>query len=155
MSEGLRAFEAEIVAGRGGGAMVEIPFDVRDVYGTGGQVRVKATFDGHEYRGSLAPMGGGVYVLGVRKAIRAAIGKGVGDTLEVTLERDTEPRTVDVPAELSATLGSDTEAKRRYDGLSFTHRREFAEWVAEAKKPGTRERRAAKAIEMLRAGETR
>ena len=43
MSEHLRRFEAEIIAGRGGGAMVEIPFSVRDAYGTGGQVRVYAT----------------------------------------------------------------------------------------------------------------
>ena len=97
MTEPGHAFRAEILEGRGGGAMVEVPFSVREVYGTGGQVRVRATFDGHEYRGSIAPMGGGGHILGVRKDVRAAIGKDIGDVVDVMLERDTEERTVAVP----------------------------------------------------------
>jgi hypothetical protein len=149
------AFDAIIVGARGGGALVEIPFDVSEVYGTRGQVRVRATFDGYEYRGSIAPMGGGVHVLGLRKDVRVAIGKDIGDTVTVTLEEDTEPRTVGTPPELLRELAEDDEARRRYEGLSHTHRREFAEWVAEARKPETRDRRAAEAVAMLRSGETR
>lgn len=131
---------------------MEIPFSVRDAYGTGGQVRVRATFDGHAYRGSLAPMGGGVHVLGVRRDVRDAIGKDVGDTVTVTLERDEEPRTVTVPPELAAALEDDAVAAGRFEKLSYTHRREFAEWVAEAKKAETRLRRAEKAVEMILGG---
>jgi hypothetical protein len=149
------AFDAVIAGARGGGALVEIPFDVSEVYGTRGQVRVRATFDGYEYRGSIAPMGGGVHVLGLRKDVRVAIGKDIGDTVTVTLEEDTEPRTVGTPPELLRELAEDDEARRRYEGLSHTHRREFAEWVAEARKPETRDRRAAEAVAMLRSGETR
>lgn len=155
MSQGPRTFQAKIVAGRGGGAMVEIPFSVEDAYGTRGQVMVKAAIDGQEYRGSVAPMGQGVHILGVRKAIRQAIGKDVGDLVTVSLERDTEARVVKAPPELAAALRADAEAQRRYDALSYTHRREFAEWVREAKKQETRDRRATRAILMLRAGETR
>ena len=61
------------------------------------------------------------------------------------------PREVAVPAELGAVLDSQG-LRETYDGLAFTHRREYAEWVGSAKKPETRERRAAKAAEMLRAG---
>jgi len=135
--------------------MVEVPFSVRDVFGTGGQVKVRATFDGHEYRGSIAPMGVGAHILGVRKDIRAAIGKDVGDTVSVTIERDTEPRVVVVPPELSSALADSPEAEKRYSALSYTHRREFAEWVAEAKKQETKDRRAAKAVEMIQTGRTR
>ena len=71
-------FELEIESARGGGAFVRIPLDVRETFGTGGQVRVKAAFDGEPYRGSLAPMGDGVHVLGIRKAIRQHIGKDIG-----------------------------------------------------------------------------
>lgn len=155
MSEERRVFEAEILAGRGGGAMVEIPFSVKDVYGAGGQVKVEATFDGHGYRGSIAPMGGGVHILGVRKDIREAIGKRIGDMVSVTLGRDTAPRLVELPPELEAAFEAGAGARRRYEGLSFTHRREFAQWVGGAKKQETRDRRAAKSIEMLLAGETR
>lgn len=155
MTERRRSFEAEIVEGRGGGALVGIPFSVKEAYGVAGRVEVRATFDGHAYRGSLAPMGGGAHVLGIRKAIREAIGKDVGDTVVVTLERDTDERVVDVPPELASALAADAEASRRFERLSFTHRREFAEWIAEGKKQDTRDRRAARAVDMIRAGSTR
>ena len=142
-------FRVEIREGRGGGAWVEIPLDVREEFGTGGRVAVVATFDGEPYRGSIAPMGGGVHVLGIRKEIRAKLGKGIGDEVELVLRRDTEPRTVEPPAELAAAFAESPEAKRTYDGLSYTHRREYAEWVGGAKKSETRERRARKTIEKL------
>jgi len=149
------AFEATIEAGARGGACVAIPFSVREIWGTGGQVKVRATFDGFDYRGSLAPMGQGRHVVGVRKDVRAAIGKDIGDVVSVTLVRDTEPRTVQIPAELAGALESAPEAAAHFETLSFTHRREFAEWVAEGKKQETRDRRSRKAVDMLRTGETR
>ena len=155
MSAEERSFEAEIVEGPRGGAWVEIPFSVGAVYGSAAQVKVRATFDGHPYRGSLAPMGDGVHVLGIRKDVRAAIGKDVGDRVRVTLRPDDEPRVVEVPEELRAALAAHPDASRRYHAMSYTHRREYAEWVGEAKKAETRVRRAAKAVEMVREGETR
>lgn len=148
-----REFDAVIEAGRGGGAMVHVPFDVRELFGTGGQVRVHATFDGEPYRGSLAPMGGGRHALGVTRTIREAIGKDVGDQVHVSFRRDTEERTVVLPPELVAAFAATPAARRRYEGLSYTHRREYAEWVAEAKREETRKRRAARAVERLCADE--
>ena len=154
MAEDIQAFTAAIIAGRGGGAMVEVPFSVKEVYGTRGQVKVDATFDGHEYRGSIAPMGGGVHILGIRKDIRAAIGKDVGNSVAVTIVRDTAPRLVEIPPELTRTLAGDREARPRFEGLSYTHRRDFAGWVSGAKKQETRDRRAQKAVSMILEGET-
>lgn len=142
-------FDAVIEAGRGGGAMVHVPFKVRELFGTGAQVKVHASFDGEPYRGSLAPMGGGRHALGVTRTIREAIGKDVGDEVHVTFRRDTEERTVVLPPELVAAFAGSPAAQRRYEGLSHTHRREYAEWVAEAKREETRKRRAARAIERL------
>src|SRR5687767_12233728 len=118
-----RSFDAVIEEGRGGGALVAIPFDVRALYGTAGQVKVKAYFDGEPYRGSIAPMGGGRHVLGIAKAIRAKIGKDVGDKVKVVLERDSEPRTVETPPDLAAVLKRAPAAQRAFDKLSFTHRK--------------------------------
>src|SRR5690606_37223624 len=81
-------------------AYVIVPFNVKEVFGTKGQVKVKATFDGFEYRGSLAPMGDGYHVLGIRKDIRKAIGKSFGDVVDVKIERDLEPRMVNILPEL-------------------------------------------------------
>lgn len=129
-----------------------VPFDVREAYGTGGQVRVKASFDGEPYRGSIAPMGGGRHALGISKAIRAAIGKDVGDSVKVELERDSEPRTVETPPDLAAVLKRAPAAQREFDKLSYTHRKEYVRWIEEAKKPETRARRLEKTIEMLTPG---
>jgi uncharacterized protein DUF1905/bacteriocin resistance YdeI/OmpD-like protein len=145
-----QSFDAEIEAARGGGAFIRIPFDVRATYGTGGQVKVKAEFDGEPYRGSIAPMGAGQHVIGVSKAIRDAIGKSIGDRIRVSLEKDEEPRTVTVPADLAAALGRDPTAGPAFEKLSYTHRKEFVRWVEEAKKPATRERRVAKTLVMLK-----
>ena len=146
-------FRATIEAGRGGGALVSLPFDVEEVYGTRGRVAVAAAFDGHVYRGSVAPMGG-QHILGVTKAVRAAIDKDVGDIVEVVVQRDTAERTVDVPPELEAVFQAAPDAREAYAGLSYTRRREFAEWVGAAKKQETRDRRAGKAVAMVREGKT-
>jgi uncharacterized protein YdeI (YjbR/CyaY-like superfamily) len=69
------------------------------------------------------------------------------------MELDPEPRTVEVPSALAAALEQDSLAKAGFDGLSPSHRREYASWIADAKRADTRERRARKAVAMLRAGE--
>jgi hypothetical protein len=128
---------------------VEIPFDVREVYGTGGQVPVRATFDGETYRGSIAPMGGGRHVLGVTREIREAIGKDVGDSVHVVIERDTKPRTVPEPPDLTAALARSAGARDAFNGLSYTRRREYVRWIEEAKRPETRARRLQEVVERL------
>jgi uncharacterized protein YdeI (YjbR/CyaY-like superfamily) len=57
-----------------------------------------------------------------------------------------------VPAELEAALAADARLREAFDDLPFTHRREYAEWVGEAKRQRTRDARAAKAAQMLRDG---
>jgi hypothetical protein len=145
-------FEAVIVDAGGGGAFVEFPYDVREEFGTAGRVKVKATFDGQPYRGSLARMGGPRHILGVLKDIRKAIGKGPGDKVRVVLELDTEERTVEVPPELAKALAKNPSVKAAFDKLSYTHRKEHARSVAEAKAQETKERRVQRVLEALKGG---
>lgn len=146
-------FDAIIEAGGGGGAFVLVPFDVKEAFGSG-RPKVRALIDGHEYRGSIANMGQG-HCLGIRKDVRAVIGKDVGDSVRIEVALDTAPRVVEVPDELSQAFARAPEARTSFDALSYTHRKEYAVWVAEAKKPETRDRRATKAVEMILAGKTR
>ena len=81
-----------------------------------------------------------------RVTIREKIGKGIGDTVAVVLERDTDERVVELPPELKAALRTSPEAARRYETLSHTRRKELAGCVAAAKQPETRLRRAEKAV---------
>jgi hypothetical protein len=108
---------------------------------------VRATFDGIEYQGSVVTMGGRK-VIGLLKAIRVELGKGPGDVVTVTVEADTAERTVEVPDDLRAAL-DEAGLSAKFDALSFTHRREYVQWVAEAKKPDTRARRVSQTIERL------
>jgi uncharacterized protein YdeI (YjbR/CyaY-like superfamily) len=109
---------------------------------------VRATFDGIEYRGSIASMGAGP-CLGLLQAIRAELGKGPGDTVAVTVERDTAERTVEVPGDLARAL-SDAGLRDAFDALSYTRRREQVTAITDAKRPETRARRIEKTIEGLR-----
>ena len=83
---------------------------------------------------------------------REAADVRVGDTVHVEVERDERERVVEVPPDLEAAFAGDPEARAAFERLSFTHRREYAEWVGGAKRTQTRERRLVKALAMLRAG---
>ena len=115
---------------------------------------VLATVNGHSWRTSVARMGG-EYLVGLSRAVREAAGVEAGDKVEVVLELDRAPREVDVPEALAVALAGDPAAKAAFDGLAFTHRKEFARWVAEAKREETRQRRVEQALQMLREGKTR
>ncbi|TCC03709.1 YdeI/OmpD-associated family protein [Kribbella soli] len=145
----METFEARILVNDGGGAWVEVPGDVVAALGGGGRIPVVATFDGVGYRGSIASMGG-CMALGVLKSIRSELGKGDGDAVTVTVERDTGERVVEVPEDLAAAL-AEAGLREAFDGLSYSHRREHVNAIVDAKKAETRARRIAKAVEMLRA----
>lgn len=145
-------FSAKILDSGGGGAIVEIPFDVEKAFGSK-RPKVKATFDGVPYRGLLARMGGENHILIVLKDIREKIGKSFGDSVKVTVEADTAPRVLDIPKDLAGALKKDKAARAFFEKLSFTHRREYVKWIEEAKKEETRQRRIEKAMEMLKKGQ--
>ena len=91
MSEKIYEFESLIYsAGDTGGAYVIFPYDIRKDFGRG-RVKVHAAFDGEPYDGSVVNMGvknedGSIcYILGLRKDIRAKIGKQPGDQVRVTV----------------------------------------------------------------------
>jgi hypothetical protein len=115
---------------------------------------VVATVNGYTWRTSVARREGS-YLVGLSRAVREAAGVQAGDELDVALELDAAPRDVEVPEALAAALAGDDAARAALDGLAFTHRKEYARWIAEAKRDETRDRRVEQALEMLRAGKTR
>jgi hypothetical protein len=134
------------------GGFVSIPFDVEKVYGTKGQVKVKAWFDGYPYRGMLANMGTGCHLIIIRKDIRQAIGKNPGDKITVELERDTEQRLVEIPDDLKKKFSQSKKAEAFFNSLSYTNRKEYVVWITTAKKPVTREKRLSDTIQKLLQG---
>lgn len=142
-------FRASLEA-RGRGHVVRLPFDVRAELGAV-RVPVRATVNGHTFRTTTMRYGGVDYI-GLNRGVREASGVTSGETLSLAIEPDTEPREVDVPPELADALARDNAARAAFESLSYTHRKEYARWIAEAKREETRERRLGKALELLRAG---
>ncbi len=134
-------------------AYIEFPFSVQELFGTRGQVKVKALFDGKvEYRGSLANMGRNCHTLGLTKEIRETLQKTFGDHILVELERDPEVREVNVPNDVQTVLNKYPEALAFFEKLSYTHRKEYINWITSAKKEETKINRVGLFIEKLLAG---
>lgn len=132
----------------GGGHLVEVPEHVIAKLGGRGRTPVTATFDGVPYRGSIVKMRGSM-MIGVTKAIMAEAGVQIGDTLTVAVENDDAPREVEVPVDLAKAFRGAKDGKTEWDRLAFTHQREYAEAILDAKKPETRARRIEMTIEAL------
>lgn len=97
----------------------------------------------------LAVMGG-QNVIGLSKANRALLQVELGQAVDAEISLDEAPREVAVPDDLAAALAGEPELKAHFEGLAFSHRRQYVEWVTEAKKPETRQRRVDGTLEKLR-----
>src|SRR5215216_3917616 len=147
-----QTFTATIQNAGGGGAFVEVPFDVEEAFGSK-RPKVKAIIEGVPYRGILTRMGGDHHLLIILKGIREQIDKTFGNEVKITVEPDTEPRLIEIPKDLMKELKKDKEAKAFFDKLSYTHQREYVTWLNEAKREDTRQNRVVKTIEMLKQGQ--
>ena len=114
---------------------------------------VVATVNGYTWRTSVTRMKG-EFLLGLNREVRQGAGVQAGDDVEVSVELDVAPREVEVPEALAVALAATRTPARPSSGMAFTHRKEYARWVAEAKREETRQRRVQQALEMIRTGQT-
>jgi bifunctional DNA-binding transcriptional regulator/antitoxin component of YhaV-PrlF toxin-antitoxin module len=148
MEKNKQKFTSQIQKHEGiNGAYVIIPFDVEEVFGAK-RVKVRAFFDGEEYRGSIVKMGD-CFMIGMTQALRKKIEKEPGDTVEVEVEKDEEERIIELPDDFKLALDENITAKAYYETLSFSHKKKFYQWITSSKKHETRLNRIEKAIEML------
>jgi hypothetical protein len=141
-------FEATVLLNGKTATGVQVPDEVVAALGSGKRPAVRVRINGYAYRSSIATMAG-VHMLPVSAEVRAGAKIAAGDTVEVTVELDTEPREVAVPEDLAAAM--DPEARRRFDALSYSAKRRLVIPVQDAKTAETRQRRIAKAVEGLQA----
>src|SRR5262245_9241085 len=128
---------------------LRIPADIVTALGKGKKPPVKVTINGYTYRNTIASYGNEVYMLSLSAENRKSAGVNAGDEIEVTLELDTEPRTVEVPADLAAALAAKPGATEAFDVLAPSKRKEFVRQVNEAKAQETRDRRIANIVEKM------
>lgn len=141
-------------AGSTSACFVSFPFDLKDTYGRGNLVPVEALWnDRVRYRGALAMMGGERAMLLCRKDILAELTKGPGDVVRVRVTLDLAPREAEIPEALAGALDASPEAKAAWEQLSPSCRREYARWIASAKRDETRAARVQKAIARVASGE--
>ena len=143
-------FRAELEAARAGGHFVLIPAEIAKALGGNRQMRVVGTVNGVAYQSSTMPYGGRGLFMGVHKATCDAAGVDIGDILDVVVVPDERPRVLEIPPELEAAFRTEPELRDRFDGLSFTRRKEMALPIGEAKRPETRDARLEKALAELR-----
>jgi hypothetical protein len=129
---------------------IEVPTSVVDALAAGKRPPVRVTLHEHTYRTTVARMGGR-FLVPVSAEVREAAGVIAGDELDVGIELDDAPRTVEVPVDLAAALAEAPAAAQAWEKLAYTHQKEWARSVEDAKKPETRARRIAAAVEALRA----
>ena len=135
----------------GGGAAAALPFDPKEVFGRA-RAPVRVAVEPHGPFRTTVMIYDGVAWVGFRKAQLAEMGLRLGDKVDLLVELDDQPREVELPSELATALAGDPAAATAYERLSYTHRREYARWVDEAKRAPTRAERAAKSVQMLLAG---
>ncbi len=144
-----RTFRATLQSNGKTATGIVVPGEVVAALGKGKRPPVRVTIGAHTYRSSVAVMGGR-YLVGVSAENRQLAGVAAGDELDVTLELDTAPREVTVPADLAEALDRDGQAREIFDRLSYSHKQQHVLAVEGAKTDETRQRRVAKAIELLK-----
>ena len=121
---------------------IEVPPEVVESFNAGKRVPVVVTIGDYSYRSTVAPYRG-PYMISVSAENRAGAGVSHGDTITVTLEHDTAPRTVEVPADLQAALDASPAAQAAWSALSYSAQNAHALAIAGAKAAETRSRRVA------------
>ncbi len=139
-------FSTTILA-MGNNTGIEVPPANLAELDSGKKPAVTVSIAGYSYASTVAVMGG-KYLIPLSKAHREASGLKGGDTVEVTLELETAPRSILIPEDLAEALGA-AGATERFEALAFSRRKEFVRQVEEAKTPETRARRIEKILGQL------
>ncbi len=146
-----KTFKARLIRPEGVGTWtyLTVPFNAAEEYGSQAQVRVKGTINGLSYRSTLLPQGDGTHYLVVNRTIRDQIGVTHGDTVQVMMERDIQPRTVSIPRDFKLALERNKKAKTEFDRIPYSHKKRYLEHIVEAKQEETRKWRIQEAIARL------
>lgn len=144
-------FRTTVLLGGKTATGLPVPAEVIEGLQAGRQPKVNVTIGGHTYRSTVA-VRGGQFLIPLSAENRTAAGVAADDEVDVEVTLDTAPREVEVPADLTEALATDPAARKIFDGLPFTHRKEYVRWIEEAKKAETRQTRVAKTLSKLKDG---
>ena len=127
---------------------IKIPEEIIEKLGAGKKPAVKVTINGFTYRSTVAVMGG-AFMVGVSAENRAGAKVNGGDKIDVTIELDTEERVVEVPPDFQKELNKNTVAKKNFDTLSYSKKKQIVWTINDAKTAETRLKRIEKGLSTL------
>lgn len=130
---------------------IVVPADVIEKLNAGKKPPVNVTVNRYQYRSTVAVMGG-AYMISFSSDHRKKSGIKGGDAIDVTIELDTAPRTVELPKEFEAALNKDHKAKAFFETLSNSQKKWHTYQIDTAKTDETRTRRIEKSLSLLREG---
>jgi len=141
------SFSTELVAGNkrpyDSWTFIVVPDQLLSTFGSK-RPRVRCTLNGESFSGTVSK-GEGVYRMPVPRELRTRAGVSCGDTVRVFMVRDEGAQRVDIPRELQEIFAADSELAKLFGALPPAHRRAWARYIADAKRPETRIRRTSKA----------
>ena len=147
-------FSATLLQGGKTATGVQVPDEVIEELGAGKRPAVKVSVNGYTYRTTVGVMSG-TCMLPFSAEHRKASGVEAGDAVEVEVEVDAQPRTVELPDDFAAALAAEPAAQDFFETISNSNKKWHVLSVTGAKTEATRQRRIAKSVEMLREGRAR
>ncbi len=129
-----------------------VPFNAVSVFGEEGHIKVIGTINDIPYRSIITPRGDGSHYMIVNKTIREQLKLNLDNTIEVVMQHDTEPRIVEIPAELIIGFQKSPLAQQKFEKLAYSNRKSFVDWINSPIKEKTKTVRAEKTIQMLLEG---
>ncbi|UFS58864.1 YdeI/OmpD-associated family protein [Subtercola endophyticus] len=130
---------------------IVVPQDVYDALGTAKRHAVAVTINRYTYRSTVTPYRGEI-MLPVSAEVRKGAGIEGGDTIEVDIVLDDQPREVTVPDDFAAALDAEPAARTFFDTLSYSNKRRFTVPIDDAKTSETRQRRITSSVAKLAEG---
>lgn len=141
-------FTTKVIQAEGKNATgIRVPAELITQLNSGKRPRVKVTIGDYTYQSTVAAYGD-VFMIPLSAEHRNMAGVQANDEVDVTLELDTAPRTIDVPEDLATAL-AENNLTELFDGLAPSKRKEFVRQVESAKAQETRERRIVKIVTQL------
>lgn len=141
-------FTATILASGKNNTGIPVPESVVEALDRGKRIPVVVTIGDYSYRSSIV-FYTGRFLIALSAENREGAGVAAGDTVEVDVEVDEQPREVEVPADLAAALAGDADAAAAFAALSYSNKRRIVLSVEGAKAEATRQRRIEKALAEL------
>ncbi len=144
----MKTFETILIQAGKTATGIEVPPEIVSSLGSSKKPSVKVGLNGYHYRSTIAVMGG-KFMIPVSAEHRLGAKVKGGDSITVSLELDTAPRILELPADLATALEQNLSAKSNFEKLSHSQKRLHTLSVEGTKNLETRAKRVAKAIQLL------